>query len=109
MRPAREPAVSHIPVVFPSRMRYKRLNTEGPMLQRVLLFLGSAFLVSAQTPPPFIALGDSLGEGVQSAIASDRTQPHVYLNLVAQQMKVAFPLPLLSTTFYGVIGSGSGR
>jgi phospholipase/lecithinase/hemolysin len=52
---------------------------------------------------------DSLGEGVQSAIASDRTQPHVYLNLIAQQMNVAFPLPLLSTTFYGVIGNVSGR
>jgi len=79
------------------------------MIRRVLLLLGLAFLVSAQTPPPFIALGDSLGEGVQSAIASDRTQPHVYLNLIAEQMNVAFPLPLLSTTFYGVIGNVSGR
>jgi len=79
------------------------------MLRRVLLLLGLAFLVCAQTPPPLIALGDSLGEGVQSAIASDRTQPHVYLNLIAQQMNVAFPLPLMSTTFYGVIGNVSGR
>ena len=47
----------------------------------------------SQSGPPFIAMGDSIGEGVQSADASTRTQPFELWNLIAQQMGVSFPLP----------------
>ncbi len=59
--------------------------------------------------PPLIGLGDSLGEGVQSADASYQTQIHGYLNLIGQQMGVSFPLPLIRTGLFGVVGSVQGR
>jgi len=64
---------------------------------------------AAQTPPPFVALGDSLGEGVQSADANQRTQPRGYLNLIAKQMGVPFALPLIKTSHVGAVGSPNGR
>jgi hypothetical protein len=81
----------------------------------ILLALGSvslqaqvrAFVVAA--PPPFIGLGDSLGEGVQSGIGSQQTQVHGYLNLIAQQMGVSFPLPLMKTGPFGVVGKATDR
>lgn len=63
---------------------------------------------AAQTPP-LVALGDSLGEGVQSADASTATQPHSYLALFANRMGVAFPLPLIQSGPFAVIGSTRGR
>ena len=54
-------------------------------------------ICAAQAPPPFVALGDSLGEGDQSADANQLTQPNVYLNLIATQMGVPFALPLIQT------------
>jgi lysophospholipase L1-like esterase len=70
-------------------------------------FLGILF---AQTsPPPFVALGDSLSEGVQSADANAATQPQSYLARFAAQMGVAFPLPLIRTSPTGVVGSTNGR
>ena len=76
-----------------------------------ILFLAAT--LSAQSPsvpaPPFTGLGDSLGEGVQSADASFRTQPHGYLNLIAQQMGVAFPLPLVSSSPVDFVGETATR
>jgi hypothetical protein len=54
-------------------------------------------------------MGDSIGEGVQSADATWQTQPHSYLNLVAQQMGVSFPLPLIVGTPLSEIFTVSGR
>ncbi len=71
-----------------------------------LLFLAAT--LSAQAPP-FTGLGDSLGEGVQSADASLRTQPHGYLNLIARQMGVAFPLPLISSSPVDYVGETATR
>jgi lysophospholipase L1-like esterase len=61
--------------------------------------------VVAQFPPQFVGLGDSIGEGVQSADGNERTQPNTYLNLIAQQMGVPFALPLIQSGPLGVVGS----
>ncbi len=53
---------------------------------------------------PFIAMGDSIGEGVQSGDANRATQPNSYLNLIARQMAVPFPLPLIHTTPISFVG-----
>jgi lysophospholipase L1-like esterase len=74
-----------------------------------LVFMAFATAGFAQTPPNFVALGDSLGEGVQSADADTATQPHGYLALFAQQMDAAFPLPLIDSGPLGVVGSTSER
>jgi hypothetical protein len=54
-------------------------------------------------------MGDSIGEGVQSADATWQTQTHSYLNLIAQQMGVSFPLPLIVGTPISNIFTVAGR
>jgi hypothetical protein len=71
------------------------------------LFLVIAPVIRAQTP--LVGLGDSIGEGVQSGDASEHTQPFSYLSVMARQMRVRFPLPLISTSPIGVVGSIIGR
>jgi hypothetical protein len=65
-------------------------------------FLAIPFLLTAvafaQSQPAFVGMGDSLGEGVQSANSTWQTQTNSYLNLIAQQMGVNFPLPLILGT-----------
>ena len=84
-------------------------------MKRVILVLSMALVFAAgptnsqSTAPIFIGLGDSLGEGVQSADASTRTQPFTYLNLVARQMGVTFPLPLIQSAALGIIGEVTNR
>jgi lysophospholipase L1-like esterase len=56
-----------------------------------------------------VGMGDSIGEGVQSADANLRTQPASYLNLLAGQMGVDFPLPLIRTSPRGVVGDTTHR
>src|SRR5215469_7671496 len=65
-------------------------------------------ICAAQTPPPFVALGDSLGEGDQSADANQLTQPNVYLNRIATQMGVPFALPLIQTCPLCFVGEVNG-
>ena len=74
----------------------------------VLAFLLIAGAARAE-PPPLVGLGDSIGEGVQSADANASTQPNTYLALVAAQMGQPFPLPLIRTSPIGVVGSTLGR
>jgi GDSL-like Lipase/Acylhydrolase len=74
-----------------------------------LLTAVCAASVFAQAPPAFVGMGDSIGEGVQSADATWQTQPHSYLNLIAQQMGVSFPLPLIVGTPISNIFTVSGR
>jgi phospholipase/lecithinase/hemolysin len=59
--------------------------------------------------PPLIGIGDSLGEGVQSANSFYQSQPNTYLNRIATQMGVPFAQPLLSTSIYAFIYSDAGR
>ncbi len=68
-----------------------------------------ALTAAAQTQTPLIGIGDSLGEGVQSANAFRESQPNTYLNRFAQQMAVPFQQPLLSTSLLASIFSDSGR
>jgi hypothetical protein len=65
--------------------------------------------VGAQSSPRLVGLGDSLGEGVQSADANTATQPWSFLNIIAWRMGASFPLPLIRTNPFGVVGSVSGR
>lgn len=65
--------------------------------------------VFAAAPPTFVGLGDSIGEGVQSADSNARTQPNTYLNLVARQMGVPFPLPLIKSSPFGAVGETFNR
>ncbi len=68
------------------------------------------FFVSAQAQSvDMVGMGDSIGEAVQSADANLRTQPHSYLNLLAQQIGVRFPLPLIKTSPRGVVGDTTNR
>ncbi len=60
-------------------------------------------IVQAQATT-FLGMGDSIGEGVQSADSNYFTQPCSYLNLIAKQAGVGFPLPLIKTNPAGVVG-----
>lgn len=62
-------------------------------------------LTAHSAPPAFVGLGDSISEGVQSADANALTQPCSYVNLVARQRGVRFPLPLISVSPAGVVGA----
>lgn len=73
-----------------------------------LVFVAVSWTARADSPP-LIGLGDSIGEGVQSADANSATQPNTYLALIAAQMGDPFPLPLIRTSPWGVVGSTSGR
>jgi len=77
------------------------------MLKRLVLALALASLTWAQ--PAYVALGDSLGEGVQSADASYRTQPFSYVKRIADQLSVKFPLPLIEDGPFTTIFSVNGR
>lgn len=59
----------------------------------------------AQNFSPMVGLGDSIGEGVQSADSSVRTQQHTYLNQLSKQIDVDFTLPWIITNPLGVVGS----
>ena len=63
----------------------------------------------ADVPTSLTALGDSIGEGVQSADATTHTQPYEFSNLIAQQMGVSFPLPLIQGGALTIIFSTRGR
>jgi hypothetical protein len=56
-----------------------------------------------------LAIGDSIGEGVQSADANLRTQPFNYLNFLARQMRVPFGLPLIKSGPLGLVGDTTNR
>jgi hypothetical protein len=59
--------------------------------------------------PVMLGLGDSLGEGVQSADASFRTQPYSYLSVLARRIGIPFPLPWIWSSYLGVVGDTSNR
>jgi lysophospholipase L1-like esterase len=65
--------------------------------------------LDAQSRPIMLGIGDSLGEGVQSADANTQTQPNSYLSVLASLLRVPFQLPLISSGSLGVVGNTSGR
>lgn len=91
------------------------LYSSAYVMKRITLLLAAmfaCFVISSKSttaPPPLIGMGDSLGEGVQSLDASQRTQPFGYLNLIAQQMQASFPLPLIQSGPAGSIFSVTNR
>jgi hypothetical protein len=54
-------------------------------------------------------MGDSIGEGVQSANASAWGQPYSYINLIAIRMGAPFPLPYIQTGVLSLVGDVSTR
>ena len=73
------------------------------------------FLAVATTSPvtqsavTLVGLGDSIAEGVQSGDANEFTQHFSFVNLIAAQMGVAMPLPLIRSGLTGLVGSTNGR
>lgn len=65
-------------------------------------------LVNGQ-PAVMIALGDSIGEGVQSADASIASQIFSYPSLIASHVGFPFSLPFINTSAMGAVGSVSNR
>jgi hypothetical protein len=75
----------------------------------VTLFVSVSIVASAQAPVPFVGMGDSIGQGVQSADASAATQGYSFLNLIAWRMGADLSLPLIRTGPLGAVGSTLGR
>ena len=69
--------------------------------------LVSASAASAQTK--FVGLGDSIGEGVQTADANEQTQFFSFLNLIAWRMGAPFPLPYIRTSLFATVGDTDNR
>jgi hypothetical protein len=72
----------------------------------LILTLALMLAVSACAPgeSPVVVVGDSLSETVQSADANVATQPNGYMSLIARQANFDFRLPLIGTSFLGVVG-----
>lgn len=64
---------------------------------------------AAQETVPFVGMGDSIGEGVQSADANYATQPYSFLNLMAWRMGAPFPQPYIQTGLFASVSSLDGR
>lgn len=95
------------------RMLHILTRLDGKRLAAVFvlwIFVGAIFALSAQAQEVvMVGMGDSIGEGVQSADANLRTQPYSYLNFIAGQMGIHFPLPLIRSSPVGVIGDTTFR
>jgi len=80
-------------------------------MRALTLGLLTSVLVSASASAQtiFVGMGDSIGEGVQSADAFWGSQGQSYLNWIAQKAQVPFPLPLIRSGPLGIIGSVEGR
>jgi hypothetical protein len=81
----------------------------GAVAAMALLYLLSSSTASAQPPVPYVGLGDSIGEGVQSGDASHLTQGHSYINLIGWRMGADMALPLIRTNPFSVVGGVVGR
>lgn len=100
--------------IFSGALKLKSTFTIAPILCILLLSPGheakgaNSVLINGQ-PAVMIALGDSIGEGVQSADASIASQIFSYPNLIASHVGFPFSLPLINTSALGVVGSASNR
>ncbi|WP_200285005.1 SGNH/GDSL hydrolase family protein [Rhabdochromatium marinum] len=74
------------------------------------LLLGTIATATAWADSSAVAvIGDSIGEGVQSADAAWQTQVTSYAAWVATQQGTPLTLPLINTNALGVVGSTRGR
>ena len=72
--------------------------------------LGVLCYSSAQAQrPAFVGMGDSIGEGVQSADANFKTQSFSYLKFLTRQIGIHCPLPLIRISPLGVVGDTTFR
>lgn len=75
----------------------------------VILVVPAATTANGQTSTLFVGMGDSIGEGVQSADANFFTQGFSFPNLIAWRMSARFPIPLISTNPFASVSSVQGR
>ena len=75
----------------------------------VAALLSGLPLHAQEARPIFMAVGDSIGEGVQSGDASSVTQVSSFVNLLAYKLRVPFPLPGIQSGPFGTAGSTSNR
>lgn len=95
---------------FITRFSYRAsVRIFGIAIVAAAMLLCSSYQGTALANADLLVLGDSISEGVQSMDASWRTQPHSYAKLLANQMAVALPLPLIKSGPLGVVESTRGR
>ncbi len=58
---------------------------------------------------PFVSIGDSVTEGVQSADSNLQTQPNCFPYLIAKQIGYKLPLPWIQSSPLGVVGDTQFR
>lgn len=94
-------------------LRMKRHGTCRTNRFLALLLVGIAMvcapMAEVKAKPAIIGIGDSIGEGVQSADAAWQTQVFGYLNLLSFQMGKDLSLPLIETSPYGFVNVTKGR
>ncbi|MCB1903323.1 MAG: hypothetical protein KDI18_04325 [Gammaproteobacteria bacterium] len=59
--------------------------------------------------PVLVAMGDSIGEGVQGADAAWQTQFFSYVNLVGLLLQQQVSVPFIQSGLFGVVGNTEGR
>lgn len=85
------------------------------MIKRFLLLFLSGIVVllmplkGVYAQPIIAGMGDSIGEGVQSADAAWQSQVFSYLNWINFQMQGDLSLPYIKTNFLGIVGVMDGR
>lgn len=73
-------------------------------------FLPSQSFSVEDTPQArLVGLGDSIGEGVQAADASWRTQPFSYLSFINHLMSADLTIPFIRTNYLGIVGDTTNR
>ena len=89
---------------------WRRPSLFALALTLVILVVPAARKATGQTSSAlFVGMGDSIGEGVQSADANLFTQPFSFLNLIAVRMSAPFPIPLIRTSPVASVSSVLGR
>jgi GDSL-like Lipase/Acylhydrolase len=94
---------------MPPFTQFKKATPVALALVCFALLLTLSTVPAASAQVPFVGMGDSIGEGVQSADASESTQPFNFLNLIASRLGTSFPLPLIRTGILGTVGDTSFR
>jgi GDSL-like Lipase/Acylhydrolase len=74
-----------------------------------IVVLSAAPGASFAQSPVLVGMGDSIGEGVQSAEGSRRGQKGSYLVWIARQMGAEMPLPLIDVSPFSTVESTRGR
>jgi len=92
------------------RNMWRRSALFALALTLVILVVPASRTATGQTSSPlFVGMGDSIGEGVQSADANLFTQGFSFPNLIAWRMSAPFPIPLIRTNPFASLASIQGR